>query len=153
MTYEIESKELAAQPVASIRVRCKPAEIGPILHQNLQAVYAFLREKGVEPAGPPFTRYHSFSGSDVDIECGFPVADKLTGEGQIGTGELPGGEVLSTLHIGSYEDLPKAHDAIDRWMKAHGKKSRGPQWESYWSNPDEEPDPSKRKTELIWPID
>ena len=38
-------------------------------------------------------------------------------------------------------------------MKKNGRQSRGAQWESYWTDPGEEPDPFKRKTELLWPIE
>lgn len=152
MPYEIEEKTIEAQPIVSIRTQCRVAEVGPILKEILPEVFVYLDERGAKPCGPPFTRYHSFDGTNCDIEAGFPVAESQEGEGRVKSGELPGGRVVSTVHIGPYEDLPKAHDALDEWLREHGKKSRGPQWESYKTDPGQEPDPHKRQTELIWPI-
>jgi len=153
MAYEIELKELKPQPMVSIRTSCKVAEIGPVLAELLPEVFYYLDKRGVRPAGPPFTRYHSYDGTNCEIEAGMPVAEPQPGEGRITAGELPGGTVAVTVHVGPYEELPVAHDAIDAWLKENGKKSRGPQWESYVTDPGKEPDPHKRQTELLWPVE
>jgi effector-binding domain-containing protein len=152
MAYEVELKEIDPQPMVSIRTSCKVAEIGAVLAEILPEVYYYLNKRGIPPAGPPFTRYHSFDGATCEVEAGMPVAEAQPGEGRIAAGELPGGTVACTVHVGPYEELPSAHDAVDEWLKENGKKSRGPQWESYLTDPGEEPDPSKRKTELLWPV-
>jgi effector-binding domain-containing protein len=153
MAYEIELKELNPQPMMSIRTSCRVAEIGPVLAEILPEVFYYLDKLGVRPAGPPFTRYHSFDGTLCEIEAGMPVSEPQQSEGRVVAGELPGGAVAATVHVGPYEDLPAAHDAIDAWIKENGKKSRGPQWESYLTDPGEEPDPQKRETELMWPVE
>jgi effector-binding domain-containing protein len=153
MSYEIEVKDLKPQPTVSIRTRCKVAEIGPVLREILPEVFHYLDKKGVRPSGPPFTRYHDYDGTDCDIEAGFPVPDPQPGEGNVAAGELPGGEVLTTVHVGPYELLPEAHDVLDAWIRKNKKQSRGAQWESYITDPGTEPDPFKRETELLWPIE
>lgn len=153
MEYKIELKELKPQPMLSIRTSCRVAEIGPVLAEILPEVYYYLDKRGVRPAGPPFTRYHSFDGTMCEIEAGMPVIKPQPGEGRVVAGELPGGAVVSTIHVGPYEGLPSAHDALDAWIRNNGKKSRGPQWESYITDPGEEPDPHKRETELLWPVE
>lgn len=153
MQYKIEVKELEPQAMMSIRTECKVAEIGPTLQDILPEVFYYLDKLGVRPSGPPFTRYHSFDGTDCEIEAGFPVSEPQPEDGRVTAGQLPGGEIVSTVHVGPYEMLPQAHDALDEWMRENGKRSRGPQWEMYWTDPGEEADPWKRKTELMWPID
>lgn len=153
MSYEVEVKELEPQPMMSIRTRCRVAEIGAVLREALIDVFRYLDKRGIRPNGPPFTRYHSYDGSYCEIEAGFPVPRAEEGEGKIEAGELPGGAAASTVHVGPYEMLPDAHDAIDAWMSKNGKKSRGPQWECYLTDPGKEPDPWKRQTELLWPIE
>lgn len=152
MSYEIELQDVEPQPVLSIKTKCKIAEIGPIINQILPEVYTYLETHGVKPIGPPFTRYHGMVDDDVELECGFPVAESQPGEGRIELGELPGGTVARTMHVGPYEDLPKAHDALDSWIKETGKESAGLQWERYWTDPGKEPDPAKQETELLWPV-
>lgn len=152
MSYRIETKEVKPQPVMSARVTCRVGEVGPLLKQSLLEVYAHLEKHGARPNGPPFTRYHGYTGTQVDFEAGYPVAAPVpAGEG-ISAGELPGGTVVCTVHVGPHEDLPKAHDAIDVWMREKGKVSRGDQWEYYWTVPDEWTDRGTFKTELLWPV-
>lgn len=152
MAYEIVVKELEPQPIVSIRTRCHAAEIGATLAAILPEVWAYLRKQNVYPIGPPFTRYHGYTENQVDIEGGMPVARALPGEGRVVAGELPGGTVATTVHLGPYEKLPEAHDALHLWIKENAKETAGPQWELYWTDPGKEPDPAKRRTELIWPI-
>lgn len=153
MPYDIEVKQLVPQPMVSIRTQCHAAEIGATLREILPEVARYLERMGVKPAGPPFTRYHGIENNRVDIEGGLPVAEAVAGEGRVSSGELPGGTVATTIHVGPYEKLPEAHDALDAWIHEQNKASAGPQWESYWTDPGKEPDPDKRKTELLWPIE
>jgi effector-binding domain-containing protein len=152
MSYEIELKDVEPQPVLSIKTKCKIAEIGPIIKQILPEVFNYLDKRGVHPSGPPFTRYHGFADDEVELEGGFPVAEPQQGEGRVEAGKLPGGTVARTMHVGPYEDLPKVHDALDRWIEEMGKEPAGPQWERYWTDPGKEPDPAKQETELLWPV-
>jgi effector-binding domain-containing protein len=152
MPYRIDTKEVKPQPVVSARVNCRVGEVGPLLKQSLLQVHAHLEKHGARPSGPPFTRYHGYTGTQVDLEVGFPVSAPVpAGEG-INAGELPGGTVAFTVHVGPYQDLPKAHDAMDAWLREKGKVSRGDQWEYYWTVPDEWTDRSTFKTELLWPV-
>lgn len=152
MSYDIEEKEVEPQPMVSIRATCRAAEIGPTLQEILPEVHAYVMRKGVEPSGPPFTRFHSYDNGYADIESGLPVASPIEGEGRIIAGELPGGIVVSTIHTGPYGKLPEAHDALHTWMRERNKVSAGAQWEYYITNPGEEQDSSKFQTELVWPI-
>jgi effector-binding domain-containing protein len=153
MEYDIELREIKAQHTLSVRTKCKPAEIGPILAEILRDVWKLIRKNGAFPSGPPFTRYHGYHDPETDLEAGFPVAQPLTGEGTVLAGELPGGTVAFTTHRGPYEKLPEAHDALDKWISDNGKSSSGAQWECYIDDPGKEPDPAKRRTELYWPVE
>jgi len=152
VSYTIEVKDVKPQGIVSIRTSCTAASIGNALAEILPEVWRYIRKSGIYPSGPPFTRYHGYTDQLVDLEGGMPVSDPLPGEGRIKFSELPGGTVVSTMHVGPYEKLPEAHDALHLWMREEGKEPAGPQWEVYWTDPGKEPDPSKRKTELMWPI-
>jgi effector-binding domain-containing protein len=152
MSYEIIVKDLKPQPIVSIRIKCHAAVIGSTLAEILPEVFRYIRENDMWPSGPPFTRYHGFSETDVDIEGGMPVRTALPGGGRVKAGELPGGRAVTTIHLGPYEKLPEAHDALHVWMREQQVESAGPQWEFYLTDPGKEPDPNKRQTELVWPI-
>jgi hypothetical protein len=42
----------------------------------------------------------SISNGAFDMECGFPVNVPVEGEGQISASKLPGGKVVTAMHIG-----------------------------------------------------
>ena len=156
MKYDITVKTLDDQPTVTIRRTCKPEEVGRTLEEILPLVHGYLTRLGVDPAGPPFTRYHAFGDAAdkklVDLEAGLPVKTVVMGEGEIQTGELPAGMVARTWHVGSYETLPGAYQALERWIESRGLKPSGPPWEVYWTDPAEEPSPVQWKTEVVWPL-
>jgi effector-binding domain-containing protein len=153
MDYEIELRTLSPQPVVSIRARCKPHSIKQTLSELLPASYTHVMGKGKHPAGPPFTRFHRYGPDEVELEGGCPVTEPMDGEGRVEAGELPGGEVAATIHTGPYEDLPHAYRALEAWVAQRGKRPAGAPWEVYWTDPAQETDPHRWKTEIILPIE
>ncbi len=152
MEYEIAVRTIEPQPVMSVRLKCHAAEIGAVLREVLPEVWRHIEHHEGRPAGPPFTRYHDYADGRVDLEAGIPVESPLPEGGRVRAGELPGGRVVTTVHVGPYEKLPEAHDALHVWMREHGHAPDGPQWEYYLTDPGEEPDSSRWRTELVWPI-
>ncbi len=149
--YKISTRTIEPQAIASIRTTCAPAEIGGTLRQIIPEVWGYLKQQGADAVGPPFTRFHGFADTAVELEAGFPVKATIDGDGRVEPGELPGGLVACTDHIGPYDKLPDAHDAIDAWIKENNHESNGLQWEVYWDDPGEVP-PVSLRTELLWPI-
>jgi effector-binding domain-containing protein len=80
------------------------------------------------------------------------VPPGIRGKGRIKSGTLPGGEVVSTVHVGAYDHLPDAGAALAAWAEAHGRAATGPNWELYVTDPGVEPDPTQWKTEVIKPL-
>ena len=55
MDYQIEIRDVAAQPAAFIRESCAVSEIGKTLMQALPEVGKHVAAQGGEMAGPPFS--------------------------------------------------------------------------------------------------
>jgi effector-binding domain-containing protein len=149
--YQIVERE--AQPVASIRVKCKPDEISATLAVVLPEVIAHLNASGAKMAGVPFSRYHGLGGAEIDLEAGIPVAKPITEKGRVKNSELPAGKAVMAWHIGPYEKLTAAHQALQGYVDANHLKSRGGPWETYWTDPGMVPDPSKWRTQLFMPVE
>jgi len=141
------------QPVASIRVKCKPQAISATLAQILPEVGAHLTAIGAKMAGPPFSRYHAVSDSEVDLEAGVPVAKPITGKGRVAASELPAGKCAMVWHIGPYEKLREAHEGLRAWAEANKLKAGTAPWEIYWTDPGMVPDPAKWRTQLFLPLE
>jgi effector-binding domain-containing protein len=144
--------ERKAQPVASIRTRCKPAEISATLAILLPEVMAHLNATGAKITGPPFSRYHAF-GDEIDIEAGIPVARAIEEKGRVKNSELPGGKAVTAWHIGPYEKLSEAHQGLMGYVAEKQMKVKGGPWEIYWTDPGMVPDPGKWQTQLFQAID
>jgi AraC family transcriptional regulator len=65
-------------------------------------------------------------------------------------GELAG-EVACTTHIGPYEGLPQAYEAIEAWMKQRRREAAGLTiWEEYLTGPETQPE--QTRTDIYWPL-
>jgi DNA-binding transcriptional MerR regulator len=146
--YEVKLKEMAAQPIATVRMTCTPAEIGPTMGQGLGRVFAHMGRAGVTPAGPPLAIYHRYDEESVDMSVGAPVSRPVPeGEGVV-PGELPAGLAAMVVHVGPYQTIGGAWEALTAWNQQHGHESADPCWESYVTDPGANADPSTYVTEV-----
>jgi effector-binding domain-containing protein len=154
MGYEFETKQVDPEPIAAIRATTTPSELGGQFATWLPAVRTFLEEKGLRVAGPSMARYHDFREDFVDVEAGYVIEapGKPETKNAISTGELPGGTVAATWHIGPYDTISKAFDALHDWIHQQGMEEGSGPWEIYWTSPGDEPDSSKWRTEIRWPV-
>jgi effector-binding domain-containing protein len=144
--------EVSEQHVATVRVTCKPDEISRTLAGILPEVMRYLGETGATAAGPPFSRYHSFAGDEIDLEAGIPVTAAITASGRIKASTLPAGRAAAGDHIGEYHRLTETHTALAQWLAAQGETAQGGAWEIYWTDPGVEPDPRKWRTQVVQPL-
>ncbi|MDQ4028126.1 MAG: GyrI-like domain-containing protein [Actinomycetota bacterium] len=152
MAYEMEVKDLPVQPAVSIRTTTTADGLREFFDDALPAVWGHLDGAGIAPAGPPFALFHEYEPEKVDLETGFPVSERIEAGGRVQPTELPGGRAVVTWHVGPYDGLADAHNAVRAYIEDEGLEPAGPSWEVYWTDPGEEPDPSKWRTEIIWPI-
>jgi effector-binding domain-containing protein len=152
MDYEIEVRDLPAQPAVAIRDTATAKGIGPAMRELYPVVSAFLEKRGVEPAGPSFGVYYTFSEEEVDFEAGFPVSEPVEGEGRVGATELPATRAAVTVHVGPYTTIGQAHDALDRWIHEQGKDRPPAVREIYLVGPGDTEDSSAWRTEVVYPL-
>lgn len=155
MERTIEVKELADQPILSVRFRTSLAAIGDDLGKAYGAIFGYIGRAGAVPVGPPGTLYYGeeFSEDDVDAEAYAPVAEVMPGEGEVVGRLLPGGKVASTMHAGSYQSIGDAYEAVMTWMSENGYKPSGPAREVYLTDPNAVKDPAGNRTEVVFPIE
>lgn len=156
-----EIRELTPRPAAAVRFA------GPLEELNLKALFDEhlpniahrLADLGIEPAGPPYGRYHEFGPERIDVEIGIPVASPVpnvptltdAAAGELGATELPGGMVAIGVHRGHYDGLPRTYERLQAWIGEQGRTIRGAPWESYVDDPSEV-EVSELRTEVCFPI-
>ena len=115
MTYEISLVELPEQDVAVVRGHVAVDGIGEFLGGAFGEIMGAL--DGVEIVGPPFARY-AMPDEGFDVMAGFPVSAPVTHVGRVEADRLPGGPAATTMHVGSYEAVAAAFEAVQGWVAA-----------------------------------
>lgn len=151
-TYRIERRELAEQRAAVVRATLSVPEIGSFMNRAIGAVARAIAAQGVAPAGPPFARYHRGDRDVFEVEAGFPTSDGVTPTDEVAASTLPGGPVATVTYVGPYDQMQGAYQALAEWITARGGAPAGDPWEVYLSDPSEEPDPQKWRTEIVMPL-
>lgn len=151
MTYKIERKRISAQPVAYGTGSGSQAEIPQLLSDILPRAMKHVQAHGGKPAGPPFTHYLSM-GETIELQAGIPLKETIAAGDGVAVGQLPGGEVLVTEHIGPFDKLHQAYAALAQHVKSNELDAGATMWEYYWTDPAEEPNPENWKTEIFLPL-
>ena len=152
MEREFVTTQLDAQPILGIRTKTTMNELAQIMGPLFGEVFGYIQQHGQAPGGMPLARYHSMDGDAVELECAIPVASPLAGTDRIQACELPAGTVATVTHMGPYDDLPGTWAALTEWMKTEGLQAAGAPWEVYVTDPGAEPDQSKWRTDIFFPI-
>ncbi len=146
------------QPTVGIRTQVPMKAFKKIIPQLLSEVFAWTRQHGVAPVGPPFMRFHVINmEGNMDVELGVPVASPVTGDDRVTGGSLPAGRYAALVYTGVRNGI-KANGALLDWGAAQGLTwdrhdtaagdAFAGRYESYLTDPDDEPDPKKWETEV-----
>ena len=147
----VEITQVRPQNVASVRESIAHDDMTEALGRMFQEVAAVLARQGVGPSGPRFARWHTF-GDSIDLEAGMPVAAPIRPEGNVRASSLPGGPAAHAIHMGHYERLQAAYQAISDWIERTGRRPGEGPWEVYTTDPTTEPDPERWRTDIHWPL-
>lgn len=150
MNRQVVTRTVSPQPLAAVRRQAFIRDIGRIWKPALDLVWEFLRRhEGLRTDGHNCFLYRQPAHRDaaMDIDFGVQVIRPFEGEGEVICTQTPAGEVAMTTHVGSYDKLSAAHNAIHSWRAATGRPFGGYSWEIYgdWTD-----DPTKLETQVIY---
>ena len=149
---KFQIKNVSPQYVLLLKGKSSLQNIGQDMGPMYGKVYGYMGAKAINPVGPPIALYFSEPGPDWEIGVAVPAPKGTLGQDAIVSTTLPGGKMVSTMHIGPYEKLNESWNALTDWMKKGDYKPAGPGREVYLIGPSLESDPSKFRTELLWPV-
>ena len=127
-------------------------EIGKVMGPLFGEVHGYIQRCGQQPAGVPLAIYYSVPADTVDLECAIPVASPLAGADRVQTGQLSAGIAATVTHVGPYDTLSRTWAALTEWMKSQNLEGAGAPWEAYLTDPGAEPDQSKWRTDIFFPV-
>ncbi len=59
---------------------------------------------------------------------------------------------MTAIHRGPYDGLPESYQQIEKWIREQGLAVAGAPWETYLTDPGENPDPATWETEIVQPV-
>jgi effector-binding domain-containing protein len=153
MSISVEIREQSPLRLLVKAATCSHAEIGRAFGNALSQVRSCLSKSLAKVKSAPMAVYLNWRESDCDMAVGCEV----DGHVELTEGcewlDVPGGLHACATHLGPYETLRETHSAIRAWCTAEKMKLSGPCWESYPISPESEPDSSKWRTEVCYPVE
>jgi effector-binding domain-containing protein len=149
--YSVDQRTLAEQRTAVVRGKVSLSELAGFMAHAYGTVAAHLERLDLPMAGMPFARYRHLGDGEYEVEAGFPVEVEIAAEGEVEASTLPAGPVAATWHLGPYDNIGPAYEALAEWVERHGGVIETDAWEVYYSDPNEQPDPATWRTELVQP--
>lgn len=138
MNYEVVVETAHSELIAAVRATVPRSGIARAWKPALDQVWAFLKATPNLRPGLNFFLYHHPAHRDdpMAIDFGVQVPHQFDPQGNVRCIETPSGEVARTVHIGPYELLGNAHNAIHSWCTEHDRKIGHASWEIYghWNN-------------------
>ena len=148
--------EREATPYMGIRVQTPMKGMSKVISKLSKELPAWFKQNNVEPAGPPFLRFHVIDMKrEMDIEYGIPVAEDRSDDGRVTAGALPAGRYASLIYSGSgytgnkaLLDWARTQGLVwDRWADPRGDAFRA-RYETYLTDPKVEPRKTKWEIEV-----
>jgi effector-binding domain-containing protein len=138
MKYDVVVETVQAELVAAVRAKVPISDVVRAWKPALDQVWAFLKANDrLRPGHNLFLYHHPERRDDpMNIDFGVQVARPFERVGDVHCIETPAGEVARTVHIGPYDRLVDAHNAIHAWCAANNRKIGQASWELYgdWNN-------------------
>lgn len=147
--YEVRVMEAPAQHALTVRTRTTRANLPALMQSTFDRIARDVYEVGV-----PFAMYHdAFRPEDMDVEIGVVVPpDVHVADDGLTRRQLPAQTIAYVLHVGPYETLGAAYDALDVWMRQNGRTQIGPARESYLIGPEDTTRSEDYRTEIELPF-
>lgn len=119
-------------------------------HELFQELKEEMKHRGIKRTGPTQQRFlgETFDYDAMDIEAQAEVMEMADG-----VHVIPSGDFVATTHIGPYEEIHNAYEAIGAWMKEHPEyEVCGPSIERYLKDEESADSPEDLETGVLFPV-
>jgi DNA-binding transcriptional MerR regulator len=144
--YHVIIMNTPPQRVFGMRKTISIAEV----HDLFQALLEEMRQKGLARTGATQLIYHSktFSYENMDAEAQVQVSGDADG-----VQEIPEQLCAVTTHIGPYDSIKYAYDAVCGWLAQHPEyQMSGPPIERYLKDEGSVSSPEDLETGILFPV-
>ena len=151
---KIEEKMMPEQVVLLIRDSAEIKTYTQVMGKAYGEIMACIKGNKLTCNGSPFAIYikwDSITMSSV-MDIGIPVEKAEKGNGRIRVEKLPAQKVVISTYFGPYDKTAPVYYALDQYIKESGMQQAGGPWEIYVTNPKQEKDPMKVRTDILFPV-
>ena len=152
MAYEILTANLPESEAVAIRKTLPMSELQGFFDSAFLDLNEVIRGAGASSVGPPFVRYYSVKPDAVDVEAVMSCDRPVQVSGRIKQLHLEAAQAAIVRHVGRYDKMKPAYEAIEQWMSNNGKRPTEAPREVYVTTVAEVPDPSEWVTLVEQPI-
>ncbi len=124
------------------------SELTSFFDSSFGKLAAVIGAQGVQPLSAAFALYHGAPSDVADLEVGFVTSEPIEPTGDVVVSSLPSGQVLRTVHNGSFDGLGPAWGDLFGYATSRGLTPSDQMWEVYLTEPSPDMDPAELRTEL-----
>lgn len=152
MTYDVTIDHESGRYLAVQAFDARPEEMAAKQGRAFGAVAAHLAAIQVPVQGAAVSCYEMGEGT-FHVSSGFVVAGPIDSGDGVESLRLPEVDVATTTHVGPYEQLGRAYDALKEGAAARGRHvdETSMMWEEYLTGPDSPPE--ELTTVVHWPLE
>lgn len=126
-SYDVRLERLDSLPIAVIQRQARKSELSRLVPELCGQVWKVVRAQHAK-GGRHVAMY--WDGS-IRLEVGVELDGPFIERDDVVRSATPAGGVAWTTHLGPYQGLGAAHDAVRKWCEANQHKLAGPSWEIY----------------------
>jgi effector-binding domain-containing protein len=148
MEHDVRLEQLGSCPLAVVRRRASSHELAKVVPDACGLVWGVVRAQKIAGAGRHVAIYWD---GQINLEVGVELEAPFAGHGEVVGSATPAGAVATATHLGPYNRLHEAHQAIRQSCADQGHELAGPNWEIYGHWLDEwNTDPAKIRTDVYY---
>lgn len=150
---KIEVKDITAQKALTIKTTIPSADVSAKMGELYGKLFGYMNANGIQATGAPFAVYYTYDpNGTTEFEVGIPVAANPKGTDEIKFKEYPAMRVISAFHTGPYENAGAVYEALKKYATDNKLETLPLSWEIYLTDPSQEKDPAKYKTNIYFVI-
>ena len=140
-------EKLALMIKKNTSIQNMPSVLGTCFGEIIQ----YVKEIGAKEPIESFVIYHNMEMSNLEIDIGFTVPDKLPDKGHIKMSSIRAGKYATALHEGPYDTLTNTYNELTAFVQEKGFEVENWVYEVYLNNPMDNPEEPPR-TVIYFPL-
>ena len=147
----MEIKDMKEKLALMIRKITSIQNMPSVLGECYGEIIQYVKEIGAKEPIESFVIYHNMDMSNLEIDIGFTVPDKLPDKGHVKMSSIRAGKYATALHEGPYDTLTNTYNELTAFVQEKGFEVENWVYEVYLNNPMDNPEEPPR-TVIYFPL-